>query len=385
MREAFAGVIADYKEFVGTSNILLLFFVSLLALILINNNLTENSESSNERRRLSPTVFLLSLWSAVAYAIVSYFSLIGKNAGDNDKSDKKNNRAVLMAKKCCILLFSIAAIVLSGNSVLSRNAYKASIYYYTDKRITIISVLCIVVYFVIYYLISRQLFNKKGERTLFIITVLMLHLFGFYSEKAAAFSLFLSPVTIQSVIVHDILPIILWLYLMYEEQIKKKLSYDDIGDEVVNETDDDYLEEWDMKKHKILNMRNMAIAFIVLVLAFIASIFVLNKKINTLYDATVVLEKAAKSKMTVCELTDGSGDVILTLMISPDGNTTAIGGGTDSHGQEFYDFISENTDKIDKWYLNDDSDDARGAYDFCVNQGIIVDEVYVISGVERIE
>ena len=139
-----------------------------------------------------------------------------------------------------------------------------------------------------------------------------------------------------------------------------------------------------MKKHKILNIRNMAIAFALLLVLFVASVFVLNNKINSLYDATVVLENAANTKMSVYELKGDDEDVLLTVMVSPEGTVTVVGGGSETEGVNTYEFIKKYADKVDKWYLYGDDDENKGAYDFCKDKGLKITETYVISGVEKL-
>lgn len=360
MRDALLRIGSFYKEATGTSKILILFIISIATLILID----ENDDTNIRRRRVNPTVFLLSLWSAVSYAIVRVLS--GK-------------------KKLIIavgLLFSFIAIALSGGFVVSDEAYKLSIYYYTNSTVTILSVICILFYFIIYYMISRQLFNLKADRATFMGVVFVLHLFDFYSEMAAKFSIFLSPLSISSVVIHDVMPLLLWLYLVYEDRVKEYFA----GEETTDVTDtDDYMEEWDMKKHKILNMRNMAIAFLVMLIAFAASVFVLNNKINSLYDATVVLENAANTKMSIYELKGEDGKVKLTLMISPDKTATVYGGIGDENGTEAFDLIKKYTDKVDKWYLYGDDSENKSVYDFCIDRGLKVNETFIISGIEQID
>lgn len=361
MREAFYGIVAKYTALIGTSKILILFLVSILALILIDEN-----ETDDKRRLPNPAVFLLSLWSGISFAVVRLIR------------GKKRLESVAIG------IISFVVIALSGRLVVSNEAYRLSNYFCEGKKIIILSVVCIAIYFVIYYLISRALFENKSERALFIGTVLLLHLFGFYSEEAVGFSIFLSPLTVQSIIVHDIMPLLLWLYLIYEDKIREVLYSEDKGYKETEESEE-IPEEWDMKKHKILNIRNMAIAFVLMLVVFAASVFVLNSKINSLYDATVLLENAAKSKMTVYEMKGADGSVALTLMVSPDGTVTALGGGDKSNGTESCDFIRKNVEKIDKWYLYGSDDKNRGAYDFCISEGIEVTETYVVSGVEKLE
>ncbi|MBQ8970608.1 MAG: hypothetical protein IJ073_04765, partial [Lachnospiraceae bacterium] len=50
-------------------------------------------------------------------------------------------------------------------------------------------------------------------------------------------------------------------------------------------------EEWDMK-HKVINTRNLAIAVGVLFIVLVGTVFVLNRKINSLYTATVGLQES---------------------------------------------------------------------------------------------
>lgn len=359
MREALIRIVSLYSEIAGTSNIVLLFVVSILAVVLID----ENSNDLDERRRLNPTVFLLSLWSGISYAVVRLIS-------------KKKKPVVTLA-----LLFSAVGIALSGGFVFSKDAGLYSVYVTGQTAFVIISLICTFVYLVIYYFISRQLFTERSDRLFYMIIAVYLHLFDFYSEKAAAFSLVLAPASISSIIIHGALPLVLFIYPKYEDRIRDLMTADST-DEDDNE---EIPEEWDMKKHKILNIRNMAIVFAVFAVMFAALVFVLNNKINSLYDATVTLEKAAKSKMTVEEVRDADGMVALTLMISPDGSVTAIDGKDESNGQECYDLITKYTDKVDKWYLYSDNAEDKGAYDFCRGKGMAVKETYIIAGIEKIE
>ena len=62
MKEAIFELVTSYKAFFGTSKILLLFAVALLLICYMNSN------DDTKRRRIIPAVFLLSLWSMVAYA-----------------------------------------------------------------------------------------------------------------------------------------------------------------------------------------------------------------------------------------------------------------------------------------------------------------------------
>ena len=360
MREALIRVILGYSEIVGSSKIIVLFIISMIGMILLN----ENDSVNEKRRRINPAVFLSSIWSGIAYTGVTLIS-----------REKKFDKA-------CGILISIIVIALSGGFVLSKNALEYASYADFGAIQIVISIILICTYFAIYFLISKELFIERSDRWLFIIIVSLLQLFSFYSEKASKLSLLLSPMSVSVIIIHGILPLLLWLYLKYEAKIKEMLIYD--GNDEDTE-DSEIPEEWDMKKHKLLNIRNMAIAFVAFILVFAAVVFVLNTKINTLYDATVMLENAANTKISVYELKEDDGSVTMTLMISPEGTVTVIDGAGKTNGTEAYELISKYADKVDKWYLYGEDDDSKGAYDFCVDQGMKVENTYLISGIEEID
>ena len=373
MRDALLGIMAAYSDWMGTSKIMLLFVISMIAVILID----ENTTTDDERRRLNPTVFLLSLWSGISYTLVL---LLLKNNESKESETKKKTGIVIVGG-----LFAIAAIALSGQFVFYEQAIKLSIYEGSGVATYAGAVICILIYFLIYYCLSRQLFTANVERSLFMIFVVFLHLFGFYSEKAATVSLFLNPFSIGAVVIHAIMPLILLGYIVKEEKIKAFLAEPEESEGTVSEEDEEYLEEWDMKKHKILNIRNMAIAFVALFVLFAATVFVLNSKINSLYGATVALEEAANTKMSVYELNGADGNVLLTMMISPDGTVTAIDGGGREEAESCEDFIRKYTDKIDKWYIYSEESKDKGARDYCDENGIDIVETFVVSGVEKID
>lgn len=350
MRDAILELVTSYKTFFGTSKILLLFVVAILAINYVYSN------DDTKRRRINPTVFLLSLWSAVAYA----FTLFVKKS---------------KSKGIVVILLAIISAYLAGGFIFTEEMMHYSIYYYTHYVITIASIAAIISFFAIYYLISKELFEDKYERLMFMVFVLILHLFAGYSEAAISVSLFLYPLSVGSLVIHDFMPFILWIYLMYDR------NHEEINSEEI-ENDENYEEEWDMKKHKILNMRNMAIAFAVLLVVFVASIFILNSKINNLYNATLNLQKATEDKISVFEFKlDSSDEAIAKLMMSGDGTATLIGGNGEE--QKLYDFIKNYTEKIDEWYLYDDAD--RDSLDYCVSKGISVKKSFYITGVEEVK
>ena len=366
MREALLGIVEAYFSLFGTSKIVLLFLVSVLTMILID----EKRDGNDERRRITPTVFLLSIWAGIAYALTRIIPC------------KKKLNYILG------LLFSATCIAIAGGFIISESAFEASGYYESSIAITILSVILTILYLAVYFMISKQLYTERNDRMIFMMLSIWIHLFGFYTEEAAKISLFLSPVSIGSIVIHGLLPILLWLYLKYEDKIKDYFSEQTLqSDDIENANSDDFEEiedEWDMKKHKIINIRNMAIAFLALLIVFVAVTYVLNSKINSLYNATVVLENAANTKMSVYELKADDGSVVLTLTVSPDGTAVAVDGGAEENGQESFEFIKDHVDKVNKWYLFGKEPENKGAYDFCVERGLVIDETYVISGIKQI-
>ena len=93
-----------------------------------------------------------------------------------------------------------------------------------------------------------------------------------------------------------------FLITLYEiKRIISEILSIDIGDgirfefvkiEPIREEDDYFKwEEEEMKNHKIINSRNLAIALIIVVILFAGSVFVMNRKINSLYETTVNLQQ----------------------------------------------------------------------------------------------
>ena len=117
------------------------------------------------------------------------------------------------------------------------------------------------------------------------IALCILNIFGYQSELLMPYTLLGGYFTGQCLIVHFLLPIASARIEMYFRKQRTIGKHED-----VDNPDDDYLEEWDMKKHKIINARNLAIALGLVTVILLASIVVLNNKINTLYDATVNLQ-----------------------------------------------------------------------------------------------
>ena len=46
-----------------------------------------------------------------------------------------------------------------------------------------------------------------------------------------------------------------------------------------------------MKNHKMINARNLAVALLIVVIMLIGSVYIMNRKINSLYEVTVNLQQ----------------------------------------------------------------------------------------------
>lgn len=149
-----------------------------------------------------------------------------------------------------------------------------------------------------YIFLLRRLFEDDNMVYGTAIILSIINVYGYQSELLMPYTLIGGYFTFECLLTHVIFPIgaAHLLDAIRKHQISKEASSSadkDTADNQsagVDEEDEDYLEEWDMKKHKIINARNLAIALAVIAVILLASVFVLNNKINTLYDATVNLQ-----------------------------------------------------------------------------------------------
>ena len=385
MKEAIFEIITYYRELTGTSIIVPLTFLSLFVICLFNNYIYANDD---KRRRINPTVFLLSIWIMISYTLTIVTGWLN-DALQNEKS-RENNSLIYFFKKAAAYISIIAICMMSGRFVFYKSYLENSVYSSGDVIKIIVSVILTVICIGLYIATANTLFNDKADKMAFLSYSLILNLFSVYSEKSMEYNLFLNPVSFGSIVIHLILPFILFILIWkYRELIILKDIYDKRGnedDENTNEANEEYEEEWDMKKHKILNMRNMAIAFAVLVVAFIGVVFILNSKINSLYSATLVLEQAARDKASVFTYVSEENEAVsLQVIVAGDGNITVYGGGSYEDGVQFMEYLKQYGTTVDKWYLNSKDSSETGIYEYCRNNGIVVNSLYCINGIEKVE
>lgn len=112
MKELYQQFLTSYENYRGTGKLLVLFLVSVLVIYL-----TEKKDE-NGRRRLNPVIFLLSIWTGIAYAgsnISGYLFASPKTAG---RGNRISGAGILALFLCALTL------CLSGTRVLSRNYFE---------------------------------------------------------------------------------------------------------------------------------------------------------------------------------------------------------------------------------------------------------------------
>lgn len=142
----------------------------------------------------------------------------------------------------------------------------------------------------IYMLLACKLFKEPADRWFMLLCICLLNLWGYQSEYLAPYTLLYSWYTGRSVIVHGLLPFAVYLLA---DKFRTGVREEDPAGEASEKHIDDYYEqeEEDMKNHKIINARNLAVALLIVVIMLIGSVYIMNRKINSLYETTVNLQQ----------------------------------------------------------------------------------------------
>lgn len=245
-----------------------------------------------------------------------------------------------------------------------------------------------------YYLLLGEVLEDGIKKYTALILICILNVWGYQSPKAVSVSLLTGYFTGTAFAVHVILPLGTYLAIknsekikaFYEEKIKaSNASLNDINDgarTAVDENggiDDFYQEEWDMKKHPIVNARNLAIALSVVVIALLAIVYVLNNKINTLYDATVNLQNEINSSCKTYEYAP-AGELEAYIIKNTDGSIAVIGGGNADDESALCDYIKSFGTVVDTWYLNGADAESQEAYNYCITSGGIEVKNVILAG-----
>ncbi|MCR5001397.1 MAG: hypothetical protein K6A71_06345 [Lachnospiraceae bacterium] len=142
-------------------------------------------------------------------------------------------------------------------------------------------------YYYAYSYLAGSLFKDRETAWFMVLIICVLNLWGYQSKALLPATMLYCWFSPASVAVHGFLPFAAGLLIKKSKEMQAGQEKTDIGEE------DDYFrwEEEEMKNHKIINSRNLAAALIIVVILFAGSVFVMNRKINSLYDTTVNLQQ----------------------------------------------------------------------------------------------
>lgn len=239
-------------------------------------------------------------------------------------------------------------------------------------------------YYIGYHEVIKIMSNEDNNSHYSIIGLIAIELLGIWGYQSDV----LMNVTILSAwytggafVVHALLPCVLIMVLTIRPAMVRTTEKQ--SDIEALEEDEDYQEEWDMKKHKIVNARNLAIALGLVSVLLIACVYILNNKINTLHDATANLQRDLSERCKIYEFTNSVGEVEGYLIKGSDNKLTMIGGGEEANAEDLYDFLSDYGYEIKDWYLYDKDIDNIGAFAKCINEkDVEVENVYFLNRVD---
>lgn len=115
MKELYQQFITTYENYQGTGKLLVLFLVAVLVIFLIEKN------GKKDRRKWNPAVFLLSIWTGIAYAASMIAGSMFSIQTDTDETKKKKRLSLMgvLSLVLCILFLS-----LSGTRVFSNTYFE---------------------------------------------------------------------------------------------------------------------------------------------------------------------------------------------------------------------------------------------------------------------
>ena len=223
-----------------------------------------------------------------------------------------------------------------------------------------------------YALLAKSLSDGPMTPTILIFTEL-LNMYGYQSDALSPCTLLLGWYRGEAVLIHLILPLLLALYIRWKEPQETGIAAD-------IKTDED---EWeDEMKHKIINVRNLSIAFAAFVIVALVAIFVLNRKINNLHEATISLQDVIEQKGEFIEFKGAVGDSFKGyIVIDGDDNVTVVFGGTYNDGEALMEVLANYENHVTSWYLEKDGE--QGAFEYCRENGTKIDHIYSIEGIEE--
>ena len=224
-----------------------------------------------------------------------------------------------------------------------------------------------------YVFLIRALPGAKEQGPFILLLIILLQLFAYQSEAFVPCTLLLGWYTGYAILLHGLFPVLLGLLIRYIQSRKEKEAEPKSFDQT---------EEDDMK-HKYLNVRNLGIALLCFFVLMIGALFVLNRKINNLHDATQNLQQSVSNKGELIEFRGALGSEWKGyLIVGSDGGVSVFFGGDEKDGPALAELISQYTQTVDNWYLNEKE---QGAYEYCRDKGVAVSHVYVMQGMEEVQ
>ncbi len=253
-------------------------------------------------------------------------------------------------------------------------------------------------FYLVSLMLARELSDKKDEQWFMMLCICILNLWGYQSKYMLQYTMLYCWFTGGTFVFYGLLPLMLWILLKKSRVIVLLFSgingRNDTGPapdgirDIKDGTDaiNDYYteEDEDMKNHRIINARTVAIALLIVVIMLVGSVYVMNRKINSLYDATVNLQQQVNEGTRIYEFVPSdSQETVAYILRQADGGLTVIGSGKASYGEELYDLISLYSSEVNAWYLRNDKEEDAGAYNECIKKGLEVRHTYYINVEEK--
>lgn len=254
---------------------------------------------------------------------------------------------------------------------------------------TILPIASFAYYYLGYYMLFNRYIGKDVKKIVYALTaVAILNIWGYQSNIQLLASVMMSWFAMPCFIINGVCVCVVVVATRYLDNIGYEVLANRKDKKTAQESsdlidDDEYQEEWDMKKHKIINARNLAIAWAVLAVMLVGFVFVLNNKINDLHASTANLQRDLDNRCRIYEFTAADGISYGYLIKDKDGSLTMIGGGDEDRADDLFDFVNEYGSSIKNWYLYDSSPENVGAYFKCTSEkGINVENTYVLNRME---
>ena len=249
-----------------------------------DNSKTNTAPVPSSVNRIRAIITIVLSLSFIILCLVIALRTPGK------KEEEGRDKDIILIPVLALILCQILGVMIFSYD--DPAALPAGIYSGTGLIIlySVLPLLMIPAYYFCYFRLAGSLFEDKRYARLMVLFICVLNLWGYQSEALLPVTMLYSWFTPSCVVVHGLLPLALCLIIDKCGDKEKKLES---MEEPAETEENDYYkwEEEEMKNHKIINSRNLAIALIIVIVLFAGSVFVMNRKINSLYDTTVNLQQ----------------------------------------------------------------------------------------------